>query len=391
MTHYQSDIPLWLIKGKTILVRADLNVPRKPDGIISDNFRLLKSLPTLELIKSKGGTSILLTHCGRPKNQEGNLSTKIFVSWFKEHGFNPIFCKTFEELHRAINAKKHNLIIFENLRFFEGEMQNSSEFAQKLFECGDYFIQDAAATLHREHASMVALPKLFDTHKKTIGLLVEEELIVLKNLLINTDKPFLLILGGNKIETKLPLIDSLLDTVDAILLCPALVFTFLRAQNKQVGNSLVNEAHIDHAKKLLEKAKEKNVDIIFPIDYQVTSNNFEHPFPLHVAQYIAPKMTGISIGPETAKLFKHCIMQANSLFFNGISGNETYPETLEGIKNIFNTLQQTAAKKIITGGDSIALARSLGYSKDMGIFLTGGGSTLTYLSGGSLPGLSALR
>ena len=387
---YQSDIPLWKLKGKTVLVRADLNTPCNPDGAMLDDFRLIKALPTLQLIKSKGGKIVLLTHCGRPTKKEPHLSTKKFVEWFEKQNLTTIFCKNFEEAHRAINANKHTIILFENLRFFDGEITGDAEFAQNLFSLGDFFVQDAAAALHRNHASMVALPQLFESSKKTIGLLVEEELAVLNNLLTDASKPFLLILGGNKVATKLPLIDALLDTVNAILLCPALVFTFLKAQNKHVGNSLVDENLVNDAAQLLQKAKEKNVNIIFPIDFQVTNKSFETPFPLDIAQRIAPGMTGIGIGPKTAQMFKHCITQAHTIFFNGMSGNETYPETLEGTKSIFNAMQQTSAKKIITGGDSIALARLLGYSNDMGTFLTGGGSSLTYLSGSILPGLLAI-
>ena len=387
---HQSDLPLWNLKDKTVLVRADLNVPRTKDGTIRNDFRLKKSLPTLELIKSKGGTTVLLTHCGRPQHKEPELSTELFVDWFKQRNFNPIFCRNFEELHREIRTQKHNLIIFENLRFFEGEKKNSSEFAQQLFEGADYFVQDASAALHREHASLIALPQLFESHKKTVGLLVEKELHVLDELLHHSEKPFVAILGGNKIATKIPLIETLLEKIDVLLLCPALVFTFLKAQNHPIGNSLVDETQLKHVKHILKKAEEKQVDIIFPLDYMVTKNSFEQAYPLHTVERIAPGMTGISIGQKTAQLFKQYILKADTVFLNGINGNPDYPESLEGMKTIFNALEQSAAHKIITGGDSLALAQSLGHSEQMGTFLTGGGASLTYLSGSPLASLLAL-
>lgn len=390
MKSYESALPLWNIRGKTVLVRADLNVPRNPDGSIFNDFRLLQLLPTLEMIQRKGAKITLITHCGQPKNNEATLSTKPFIEWFEEHGFKPTFCPTFEKDSFKENNKKSDLFLFENLRFFKEETDNDKQFAQKLSKLGAYFIQDAFGVLHRKHASITHLPSFFDSNKRTIGLLVEKELKQLNQLIASPKKPFVLILGGNKVETKLPLINSLLDKVNAILLCPALVFTFLKAQGKHVGKSLVNDDLLEEAKNILEKAQAKNIDIIFPIDYQITRNSFEKPFPLEVSQRIGKDMTGIAIGPKTAELYKHCILQAHTIFFNGMSGNKIYPESLEGIKSIFNALQQTAAYKIITGGDSVALAQSLGYTEKLAQFSTGGGSTLTYLSGNALVGLLAL-
>jgi phosphoglycerate kinase len=378
------------INEKRVLVRADLNVPRSKSGKILNDFKLKAILPTLQLIKMRGGKIILLSHSGRPESSEPHLSMEQFVTWFKKHEFTTIFAKTPESALKESEKTKHDIILLENLRFFPGEQTKDVEFAKTLARLGQYFVQDAFGNLHRDHTSMTLLAEQFDKDHKTIGLLIEKELIALAELKSDPKQPFILILGGSKPSSKLPIIEHLLDKVSAILPCPALVFTLLQAQGIPVGKSLVDKSSLETARRILQKAKEEGINIVFPVDYLVTPKTFEKPIPQHISKKISDTQVGVSFGPETAALFKHCILQARTIFLNGISGNPAYPETLEGMRSIFLALQQTYATKIIGGGDVVAVAQQLGFDQKLGTFLTGGGATLAYLSGDDLPGLLAV-
>jgi len=379
------------INNKYVLVRADLNVPRNKQGKILNDFRLKAILPTLHLIKLRGGKIVLISHSGRPQAYEEHLSLEPLSNWFQKNDLSTCFAPDPDTAFIKTKTMKQDMLLLENVRFFPREYQKDIEFAKSLSRLGSYFVQDAFANLHRDHTSMTLLAKQFDIDHKTIGLLIEKELKILTQLTTGPKQPFILILGGSKVATKLPVIEQLLDKVSAVLVCPAIAFTFLKAQSIDVGRSLVDENSFEIARKILKKAQEKGINIIFPVDYLVTSSSFEKPFPCTISKKISDSQIGISFGPKTSELFKHCILQAQTIFLNGVSGNPCYPETLEGMRSIFLALQQSYATKIIGGGDIIAVAEQLGFKQTVGTFLTGGGATLSYLGGDTLPGLMALR
>lgn len=391
MKHYTtSQLPNWDLKGNRILVRADLNTPRAQDGTLQNDFKLQALLPTLEYLQTHGAYITLISHCGRPLKQEKQLSLEPCVNWFNNHNLSFSFAPTLIAAQDFIKINPHQHILVENLRFFPEEIELNQTFAQKLAQLGTFFVQDAFGTLHRNQTSITLLPQNFDHNHKTIGFLVEKELTLLNTLITNPILPFVLIIGGNKITTKLPVITHLLDSVTTILVLPALAFTFLKAQGKAVGKSLVDDTYLQTAQSVLKKAKTKEVEIILPVDFVVTPQSFEKPVPIKIKSIIGPEMTGISFGPATAYLFKKVLTNARTIFLNGMSGNEQYPETLEGMRILFQILEQSNAHTIIGGGNAVATAQQCGLTTSHSTFLTGGGATLTYLSQQELPGLKVL-
>lgn len=372
---------------KRVLLRADLNVPRRPDGTIENDYRLEAILPTINLIQEKSGKVILLTHCGRPKKQEKRLSTKVLASWFREHGYKTAFADSTRKAVELSKKKNNDIVILENLRFFKEEELNDEDFAKRLAQAGDYYVNDAFAVLHRNHASVTTLAKLFKPEERTIGLLVEKELHELEKILKHTKSPFVVLQGGTKGDTKITLLKAWLNKVDTILISTPLCFSFLKAQNESVGNSFVEDELLPQIKNFMQAAKKNNVDIVVPVDYQVSSKSFKDPEDLREEKTISQGDVGISIGPKTAKLFSQYLEKAKTVFMNGLPGNSMYPETLEATRIMLNTLRNSNGLHVIAGGNSIALVEHLGFN-DVGYLSTGGGATLAYLSGQPLPGLA---
>jgi len=380
-------LPTWSLAGARVLVRADLNVPRSDDGAILDDFRAQALLPTLTTIFKNGGTVTLLAHSGRPHNKDAQLSLKPFIEWFKNQGFSTEFAENLLQARKLTIKKTVQIILVENLRFFPQENACDLAFAKELAQLGTYFIQDAFGALHRESASLSVVHTLFPATHKTIGLLTQKELQLMHLLIENPQKPFVLIVGGSKVATKLPLIHTLLDHVSTILLCPAIAFTFLKSQGLPVGKSLVDDNYLTQALAIMQEAKERKIELVTPIDYVVTKGTTKKPHPISITRNIGKNQMGISIGPETLKLFKEHIASARTLFFNGAPGFAHHPETLEGTRGIFQALQQNHGTKIIGGGDTVALARYFKCRHETGLFSTGGGVILAYLSRRNLPGL----
>ncbi|HZW61055.1 MAG TPA: phosphoglycerate kinase, partial [Candidatus Babeliales bacterium] len=311
-----SELPHVDLEGMRVLLRADLNVPIANTHILND-YRLKAIVPTLELIKKKGGKIILATHIGRPTSFTANLSTSLLLPWFKHHGYTIAYEANLQTAVDKSHTFDTDILLLENLRFFPGEKEGDATFAQTLANMGDYYVNDAFALLHRSDTSITLVPQLFQKDRRTIGLLIEHELRMLNRLIEKPKKPFVLALGGGKVADKLPLLDSLIDSVDTILLCPAIVFTFLKAQGKQTGKSLVDDAAVEECKKILEKADQKKVSMIFPQDYQIARNSFYGPLSLTDAQQFPADGVGISIGPKTIELFAQKIEQAQTIFYNG--------------------------------------------------------------------------
>lgn len=384
-----SKLPEWNLTNKRVLLRADLNVPIQ-HGHILDDMRLRALKPTLDLILEKGGHCILITHIGEPTQYDPELSTKHLMSWFKKNNYAIEFASTPAEIsNNKTNAHPH-ITLLENLRFFPGEQQHDNTFAQELAQLGDYYVNDAFGTLHRTDTSITLVPLLFSPNARTIGLLVEKELRALDALRKHPHHPFVLILGGSKAATKIPLLESLSDTVNTVLLCPAISFTFAKALGKPVGKSLVDDTMLKTCRNIIEKSHQQNVEIVLPIDYQISHTNNTKQFEIVDADTMPDDGVGISIGPKTVALFKKKMDTAKTIFFNGTPGFNDQPETLEGAKNLLHAITETSADTIICGGDSIAVAHMFGLLDTFTHISTGGGATLTYLSNQPLPGLECL-
>ncbi|PKN03573.1 phosphoglycerate kinase [Candidatus Dependentiae bacterium HGW-Dependentiae-1] len=387
----------WNLTGKRIVLRADLNVPIE-NGAITNDYRLRAIIPTIKLIQQKGGTIILISHIGRPKNADPKLSTRLLVPWFAQHGLTVTFAATpqaaMQLLQKTSPASTTQnqppaIVLLENLRFFPGEKNYDQIFAQEVATLGDFYVNDAFGTLHREDTSVTLVPALFPPEKRSIGLLVERELHALDRLRTNIKKPFVAIIGGGKVADKLPLIQGLLSKVDAILLCPAIVFTFLKAQGKPVGKSLVDPTQLAACAAILTQAKKEKVAIHRPLDYQIAHDTITGPLSIVDADKLPETGIGISIGPKTIAAYTAIIGNAHTIFFNAAMGFASRPETITGTDALLKALAQAEGLSVVGGGDSVARVEKKGLQK-IDYLSTGGGAALAYISGEKLPGLALL-
>lgn len=378
------------LENKRVFLRADLNIPLY-NGVILDDYRLQAILPTLDLILQKKGTIVLATHIGRPKGVDPLLSTKIIVPWFENRGYKIEHISDLETAYQKTMEIKGKILLLENLRFFPGEKADDQTFAQLLASLGDYYVNDAFGTLHRTDSSIFLVPQFFNTTHHTIGLLVEKELKTLSKLIETPQHPFILIIGGGKVHDKLPILKNLLAKTTTILLCPAIVFTFLKALGHEVGKSLVDNSALASCKEFLAYAAQQKVEILFPLDYQIAENTLDGQLNIVEADKMPHNGFGISVGPKTLKLYIEKINKARMIFYNAAMGFPSRPETLQGTSTLLQALAISPAFSVIGGGDSVAAAQKCGIKNSLNTYLsTGGGATLAYLAGERLPGLEAL-
>lgn len=370
------------LKNKRVFVRADLNVPLNKGHII-DDYRLKSILPTIDFILSKGGKVILATHIDRPKEYDPELSTKKLVPWFEKHNYKVDFEPNLENAYKN-SLNPNHILLLDNLRFYKEEKNHDLEFAKKLSKLADIYINDAFGVLHRNDTSITHLPKQFAKENRSIGFLIEKELLAL-NTLIEPKHPFLIILGGSKVKDKITLLDSLMNKVNAVALCPAMVFTFLKLANEEAGKSLVDDSLFETCRSIEKKAENYKVNVLFPLDYLVAQDSFTGK--LSIKNKLDKNDVGITFGPKTAKLYESEIAKAKTIFFNGLPGDLNRPETLEGAKQLFEAMTKSQAFTIIGGGDSAAAAYKLEFADKISHISTGGGVILTYITNQKLPGL----
>jgi phosphoglycerate kinase len=377
------------LRNKRVLLRADLNVPLA-HGTIEDDFRLRAVLPTLNYLQQHHAITFIATHIGRPNGTyDPKLSTKILIPWFEKNGYSIIFEPDLKKA-ASMSYAPSSIILLENMRFFAGEQNHDPAFAQQLGACADYYVNDAFGTLHRDDTSVSLVADYFPPDKKTIGFLVQKELQELSSLKHNPPQPFVLIIGGGKVDTKLSLISGMLDSVSTILVCPAVVFTFLKAMGKNVGKSLVDEASIKTAQEIIKSARIKNINLLFPIDYQIAYNNLDGKLEIIEANSFPDNARGVSIGPKTIQEWRQCINNAKTIFFNAAMGFTQRPETLEGLHALLESIATSPAHTVVGGGDSVAAVERFKLTSKIDFLSTGGGATLAYLSGNALPGLQNL-
>ncbi|MBU4269585.1 phosphoglycerate kinase [Candidatus Dependentiae bacterium] len=389
------------LKNKRVFLRADLNIPISQDGKIIENYKLKQILPTINYIQENGGKVILATHIGRPDPKEHTnfydetLSTKILIPWFEENGYE---IKYKIDLIKAENFSHENfskILLLENLRFYHGEKGNSLErenFAQILKKLADIYINDAFALIHRDDCSINELILKFSPKDRGFGFLIDKEIKELNKIKYNPEKPFLVILGGNKLETKIPLLEYFLDKDEktkpnSIIIGGAISYTFLASQGFNMGQSIVDNTKIDFAKKFLEKAKEKDIKILLPIDHVTI-------FGIQNTKNFQENESAIDIGPDSIKLFSDEIIKAKTIFINGTMGIYMQPESSTGSKEILNTIANSDSYKIAGGGDCIAAINLFNLQDKFNFLSTGGGATLDYLAkdvdAQELPGLKNL-
>ena len=372
------------INNKKVIIRCDLNVPIK-DGKISDDNRIVKSIPTIKYALKYADKVIILSHLGRVKTKEdmNNNSLKIVCDRLSELLEEDIkFCSYEDNIDESI--KNNKIIMLENTRYFdiEGkkESNNDEELSKYFSSFADIFINDAFGVCHREAASTTGISKILDS---VVGFLVEEEINKLSEL-FNPEKPFTLILGGSKVSDKIGIISNLIDKVDNIVIVGAMAFTFLKAKGINIGKSICDNDNIEYCKQLLDKYNDK---IILPVDVYISDNIESSNKILVDVNNINDEMMGLDIGTESIKKFYEKINNSKTVFLNGPAGafeNDTFSY---GTKELLNILDQIDAKVIVGGGDSASAAIKYGYKDKFYHISTGGGASLEFLEGKVLDGL----
>ena len=375
--------------GKTVLIRVDYNVPVENE-LVTDDYRILKSIPTIKYCLEQGAKVVLMSHMGRPKGKiDKNLSLIPAGEKLAELLEMPIKfsddCISEDSIDVSRNLKDGEIHLLENLRFYSEEAQNDFEFASKLAKHGSIYINDAFGTAHREHASNAGITKHFAT--KGMGLLMEQEVKFLSDKLSNPSQPLSLIIGGSKIDTKIAVIENFLDLADNIIIGGAMANTFLLAMNYSVGMSLVEEDKVSVAKNLLKKASKKGTNIILPSDFSGELDSFgSGNICIADVKEIPKNMICEDIGENSIKLFSEIISSSSTLLWNGTVGVAENPNFAVGTNRIVDAIVENQLTSIVGGGDTVAAVRNYDESmiENLSHVSTGGGSCLEMLSGKKL-------
>ncbi|UCD94671.1 MAG: phosphoglycerate kinase [Candidatus Zixiibacteriota bacterium] len=385
------------LKGKRVLVRVDFNVPLDENQNITDDRRIVGSLPTIRKIVGDGGRAVLCSHLGRPKGKvvpEMSLkpaAVRLAELLGQEVAFAPDCIG--DEVGSMVNSLADgNVLLLENLRFHSEETENDAEFAGRLAGLADVYVNDAFGSAHRAHASTEGVTKHIS--QCAAGFLMEKELKYLGGAVANPQRPFVAILGGAKISGKIDVIQNLLDKVDAILIGGGMVFTFLKAMNKEIGDSLVEEDKIDLAGEILSKAETKKLNLVLPVDFIVAAKISDDADTAIVrADSITVGLKGLDIGPESIRLFSDILEMAKTIIWNGPMGVFEVPRFAAGtfeVARILAHITERGAVTIVGGGDSAAAVRKCGLEDKLTHISTGGGASLEFLEGKTLPGVAAL-
>lgn len=380
------------LKGKKVIVRVDFNVPLDKDLKITDDRRIREAVPTIKYIIDQGGRAILMSHLGRPDGKvvdEMRLTpvAKKLEALLGEKVLKLDDCIG-EKVAQKIKESKEKIVLLENLRFYKEEEKNDADFAQKLAALADIYVNDAFGTAHRAHASTHGIAKYLPA---VAGFLIEKEIKYLGQAVESPQRPFVVILGGAKVSDKITLIENLLRKADAIIIGGGMAYTFLKAQGKNIGNSKLDKDRIGVAKDLLEKAKQKGVEIALTSDFVIVQN-FDAPQTLKIVTDIPDGWESLDIGPQTRERFKKILSKAKTIVWNGPVGVfevDAYAHGTKEIAQYIATLKGVTS--IVGGGDSAAAVSKFGLDDKFTHISTGGGASLEFLEGKALPGIAALN
>ena len=382
------------VKGKRVLVRCDFNVPLI-DGKITDENRLVAALPTIKKLIADGGKVILCSHLGKPKGEpKPELSlAPVAVRLSELLGQEVKFAADPEVVgpnaKAAVEAMNDgDVILLENTRYRAEETKNEDKFSQELASLCDVFVNDAFGTAHRAHCSNVGVTKYVDT--AVVGYLMQKEIDFLGNAVANPERPFVAILGGAKVSSKISVIERLLDKVDTLIIGGGMAYTFAKSQGGKIGISLCEDDYLEYAANMIKKAEEKGVKLLLPID-NIIGDQFSNDANTQIVKTgeIPDGWEGMDIGPETEKIFAEAVKDAKTVVWNGPMGCFEMPKFAHGTKAVAEALANTEAVTIIGGGDSAAAVNQLGYGDKMTHISTGGGASLEFLEGKELPGVAA--
>lgn len=381
------------VKGLRVLVRCDFNVPLK-DGEITDENRLVAALPTIKKLISDGGKVILCSHLGKPKGEpkpELSLApvakrlTELLGQEVKFAADPEVVGSNAKTAAAAMNDG--DVILLENTRYRVEETKNGEVFSKDLASLCDVFVNDAFGTAHRAHCSNVGVTQYVET--AVVGYLMQKEIDFLGNAVNNPARPFVAILGGSKVSSKISVIDNLLDKVDTLIIGGGMCFTFAKAQGFEIGKSLVEEDYINYAGEMIQKAQAKGVNLLLPVD-TVAAKEFSNDAESRIVEGgLAADEMGLDIGPKSSKLFADALRDAKTVVWNGPMGVFEMPKFAEGTIAIAKALAEIDAVTIIGGGDSAAAVNILGFGDKMTHISTGGGASLEFLEGKELPGVAA--
>ncbi len=385
-------------KGKKALIRVDFNVPLDDNHKVTDDSRIKAAKPTILKILEDGGSCVLMSHLGRPKDNEDEFSLRHLVKplsailgvqvKFVEDCIGP------KAESAVANLKPGEILLLENLRYHPEETKGDKDFAEKLSKLGDVYVNDAFGTAHRAHASTAIIADFFP-EDKCFGLLLASEVESIEKVLEHNEKPVTAVIGGAKVSSKITVIESILDTIDHLIIGGGMAFTFIKAQGGNIGDSLVEEDKQDLALEILKKAKEKNVKVHLPVD-AIIADSFSNDANTKVSSInnIPTGWMGLDAGPETNKIFAEVIANSKTILWNGPVGVFEMDKFAQGTKSLGESIAKATkngAFSLVGGGDSVAAVQKFGLTDKVSYVSTGGGAMLEMLEGKTLPGIKALE
>ena len=382
------------LKNKRVLIRVDFNVPLK-DGKVTDATRIVAALPTIKYILDQPGASlVVMSHFGRPKGKKNPDFSMIPVGKkFEELLGRPVKVASDvigPEVKKEVEAlKPGEVLLLENCRFYPDEEENNPSFAKELASFGDIYVNDAFGTAHRAHASTEGVAHYLPAYA---GFLIEKEVKFMAPLLENPEKPFVAIIGGSKVSSKISVLESLVKTCNTIVIGGGMAYTFLKVQGHAIGKSLVEDDFLDTAKNFLAAAKAKKVNVILPVDHICADNFAEDAKPVNVDSVDIPEnLMGMDIGPKTTKLIVDALSDAKSVVWNGPMGVFEFAAFAKGTEAVAKAMAASKAITVVGGGDSVAAINKFGLADKISHVSTGGGASLEFLEGKVLPGIKALE
>ncbi|MFN4227454.1 MAG: phosphoglycerate kinase [Candidatus Ratteibacteria bacterium] len=381
-------------KGKKVFLRVDFNVPIK-NGVITDDTRIIATIPTINYLLSQGARLIIASHLGRPEGKPSAefslkpVAERLSEILKKEVKFAPDCIG--DEVKKMIDSLKDGeILLLENLRFHSEEEKGDENFAKELASLCDAYVNDAFGTCHRKHASVYTITKFVNDIAG--GFLIEKEVSSLSKLLINPERPFLLILGGAKVIDKINMVKNLLDKVDTIITGGVMAYTFIKAKNWEVGDSKVEEEAVPVAKEIIKEINKRHLEFHTPLDHIIVQKISEDATPIVTERGTVPHgWIGVDIGPQAIEEYTDCINRAKTIFWNGPMGIYEIEKFAKGTIEIAKAIANSKAFSVIGGGDSVAIVQKAGVADKISHVCTGGGASLEFLEKGSLPGIEVLK